>query len=45
MLEFVPDQLTTKKMCKTSIKNLGFVIRYVSVKQCVIKFFRKIAER
>ena len=31
MLEFVPDQLTTKKMCKTSVKNLEFVIRYVPV--------------
>ena len=29
MLEFVPDQLKTREMCKTEVKKLPFVLRYV----------------
>ena len=29
MLEFVPNHLRTKKMCKHAVKKLPFVIRYV----------------
>ena len=43
MLNFVPDHLKTKKMCKYAVKKLSFVIRYVlskyKTKKCVIKLF------
>lgn len=29
MLKIVPDYLKTKEMCKYSVKNIPFVIRYV----------------
>ena len=29
MLRFVPDRDKTKKMCKSSVKKLLFVIKYV----------------
>ena len=29
MLKFIPDHLKTKKVCKHTIKNLPFLIRYV----------------
>ena len=29
MLEFVPDHLKTKKMCKYAVKNLPYLLRYV----------------
>ena len=30
MLEFVPDYLKTKKMCKHAVKKLLYLLRYVS---------------
>ena len=29
MLKFVPDHLTTKKMCKHAFKKLPYLLRYV----------------
>ena len=29
MLELVPNQLKTKKMCKHAVKKLSFLIKYV----------------
>ena len=29
MLELVPDHLKTKKMCKSAVKKLLFLIKYV----------------
>ena len=29
MLQFVPDHLKSKKMCKTAVKMLSFVIKYI----------------
>ena len=33
MLKLVPDHLKTKNMCKNAVKNLPFVIMYVSDRQ------------
>ena len=48
MLRLIPDHLKTKKMCKSAVKKLLFVIRYllvkISLKKCAMKLFYKLVE-